>query len=329
VPAMLPASGRNRAPMGSGGVRPPGAGRDRQAEWIGGLLGREVAHLAEHVVQLVDRSRPPAALPVLRRRGRRLDERRAFRELVGEPGEVGIVRPPVELRLPEVEIAQCAAGCDVGQRVTLAITPRLVAELLREFATVDWSRLLVLFGDERCVPPDHPASNYRMARETLLDRLPIPRGNVLRLRGEDPDPARAAADYAGALQARFPAGPPALDLVLVGMGADGHVASLFPGSPALEERTALVAAPWVERLGAHRLTLTFPVFQAAQAVLLLAVGRDKAARVAEVLGSPGSLPAQRLRDVAADLTVVLDAAAAAGFRRGGCVQTGPRGGIVV
>jgi len=237
------------------------------------------------------------------------------------------------------EVARRARGAIAARgRFAVALaggaTPRRLHALLAApagpfAATVDWSRLLVLFGDERCVPPDHPASNYRMARETLLDRLPIPRGNVLRLRGEDPDPARAAADYAGALQARFPAGPPALDLVLVGMGADGHVASLFPGSPALEERTALVAAPWVERLGAHRLTLTFPVFQAAQAVLLLAVGRDKAARVAEVLGSPGSLPAQRLRDVAADLTVVLDAAAAAGFRRGGCVQTGPRGGIVV
>jgi 6-phosphogluconolactonase len=194
-------------------------------------------------------------------------------------------------------------------------TPRRLHGLLSDPAgpfagALDWSRVVVLLGDERCVPPGHPGSNFRMARETLLSRLPIPARNVLRPRGEDPDPERAARDYEGALRALFPAGTPAVDLVLLGMGPDGHVASLFPGSPALDERRRWVAAPFVPVLGAHRLTLTLPVVEAAGSVLLLATGRDKAARLAEALSGPGALPAQRIRPRSGDLVVALDAAAA-------------------
>jgi len=234
--------------------------------------------------------------------------------------------PAGAARAAAAEVAWRARGAIAARgRFTVALaggtTPRRLHALLADpsgpFAgAVDWSRVQVFYGDERCVPPDHPDSNHRMARETLLSRLPIPPGNVLRWRGEDPDPDRAAADYAGALSARFPAGPPVLDLVLLGMGADGHVASLFPGSPALEERAALTAAPWVAHLGARRLTLTFPVLEAARAVLLVAVGRDKAARLAEVLAGPGPLPAQRIRPASGSLTVVADAASAAALRGG-------------
>lgn len=237
------------------------------------------------------------------------------------------------------EVARRARGAIAARgRFTVALaggaTPRRLHALLADpagpfAAAIDWSRVHVFFGDERRVPPGHPDSNYRMARETLLSRVPIPPGNVLRWRGEDPDPGRAAADYAGALRARFPARAPALDLVLLGLGTDGHVASLFPGSEALEERIALAVAPWVARLGAHRLTLTFPVLQASRAVVLLAVGREKAARLAEVVAGAGPLPAQRIRPASGDLTVVADAASAAALRGGARVETGPSGGNVV
>jgi 6-phosphogluconolactonase len=199
-------------------------------------------------------------------------------------------------------------------------TPRRLHALLADpdgpaAGAIDWGRVVVLLGDERCVPSDHPDSNWRMVRETLLDRLPV-RPRALRPHGEDPDPARAARAYDGALRALFPAGAPRVDLVLLGLGTDGHVASLFPGSPALEERRAWVAAPFVPRLGAHRLTLTLPVIEAAGAVLLLATGRDKAARAAEVLSGPGPLPAQRARPGNRDFVAVLDAGAARGLRPG-------------
>jgi 6-phosphogluconolactonase len=218
------------------------------------------------------------------------------------------------------EVARRARGAIAARgRFVVALsggsTPRRLHALLAAAdgpfsSAVDWSRVHVVFGDERCVPPDHPDSNYRMARETLLDRVPIPPHQVWRFRGEDPDPERAAAAYAGALQSLFPAGPVHLDLVLLGLGPDGHVASLFPGTAVLDEAVRLAAAPFVERLRTHRLTLTFPVLRMAGAVLLLATGRDKAAPAAAVLAGPGPLPAQRIGSVRGDFVVVLDAGAA-------------------
>jgi 6-phosphogluconolactonase len=187
---------------------------------------------------------------------------------------------------------------------------------------VDWGRVHLLLGDERCVPPDHPDSNFRMIKETLLDRLPIPARQVHRWYGEDPDPGREARRQEGVLRALFPGGPPRLDLLLLGLGADGHVASLFPESPALAERSAWTAAPWIERLGVHRLTLTLPVVEAAAAVLLLATGRDKAGPAALLGRGEGPLPAQLVRPASGDLTVVLDAAAAREWRAAAFVETG-------
>ena len=200
-------------------------------------------------------------------------------------------------------------------------------------AAIDWSRLHVLFGDERCVPPDHPDSIFRMARETLLARVPIPAGLVHRLHGEDPDPARAAAAHEGELRALFAGGPPWLDLVLLGVGADGHVASLFPGAPALDEPTrwVLPTAPPAggPRPAVRRLTLTLPLLRAARAVLLLATGADKAGPARAALGGSGSLPVQRIQPSSGDLTVVLDAAAARDLRPDGPAETGPDRRIVV
>jgi len=247
--------------------------------------------------------------------------------------------PAGAVRLAAAEVARRARGAIAARgRFVVALsggsTPRALHALLADpggpfAAAIDWGRVHVLFGDERCVPPDHPDSNYRMARETLLDRVPIPPGQVHRLRGEDPDPARAADDYQGRLRALFPAGPPALDLVLLGTGADGHVASLFPGSPALEEASRWVVAPRLARLGTRRLSLTFPVLQAASAVLLLATGRDKAGPAAAVLAGPGALPVQRIRPASGDLTVVLDAGAARAVRATSPAETGPGGRFVV
>ena len=247
--------------------------------------------------------------------------------------------PAGAVRLAAAEVARRAHGAIAARgRFVVALsggaTPRALHALLASpagpfAAGLDWSRFHVLFGDERCVPPDHPDSNYRMARVTLLDRVPIPAGQVHRLRGEDPDPVRAAASYAGELRALFAGGPPRLDLVLLGTGADGHVASLFPGSSALDEGARWVTAPWVERLRARRLTFTFPLLRAASAVLLLATGRDKAGPAAALLGGPGPLPVQRIRPASGDLTVVLDAGAARAVRATSPAETGPGGRFVV
>ena len=191
-------------------------------------------------------------------------------------------------------------------------TPRaLHAHLLSE--RLDWERTIVLFGDERCVPPQHPDSNYRMARETLLDRLPRPPVEVLRMEGERP-PGEAAARYEEAMCQVFPGRPfPRIDLVILGMGPDGHTASLFPGTAALEERTRWTAANHVPQLDAWRLTLTLPVLRSAAAILFLVAGEDKAPVFAEAFGGkahPVPYPCEEVRPTDGVLTVLVDGAAA-------------------
>lgn len=177
-------------------------------------------------------------------------------------------------------------------------TPRRTYQRLaepEEHEGVPWEKVLFFFGDERCVPPDHPDSNTRMVREALLARLPIPAANVFRMAGEAEDPERAAAAYEAELRQEL--GPaPRLDLAILGMGADGHVASLFPGSPVLEERQRLVCATAGGPPEPRRLTLTLPALCAARAVLFLVSGAEKADTVAEVLaGRRPELPAARVR----------------------------------
>jgi 6-phosphogluconolactonase len=157
-------------------------------------------------------------------------------------------------------------------------TPRALYAHLAAARDVDWARVDVFFGDERAVGPDDPQSNYRMARETLLSPAAVPPENVHRLRGEDPELAAAARDYEAAL------GAPPLDLVLLGMGADGHTASLFPGTAALDERARLCVANDVPQLATRRLTLTYPALLGARDVLFLVAGADKAATLRDVLG---------------------------------------------
>ncbi|MCS6776698.1 MAG: 6-phosphogluconolactonase [Chthonomonadaceae bacterium] len=181
-------------------------------------------------------------------------------------------------------------------------TPRLLYAQLAAppfQRAIDWSRVEIFFGDERAVPPDAPDSNYRMARDALLAHLPVPAEQIHRMPAEQPDLDAAAQDYEQTLRRAFAPAPgewPRFDLILLGMGPDGHCASLFPGRPALLETRRLVVAtepglaPFVPRL-----TLTFPVINHSAHVLFLIAGMDKAHTVAHML----------LRDLPADQLPVL------------------------
>jgi 6-phosphogluconolactonase len=217
-----------------------------------------------------------------------------------------------------VEIANAAIYGEGRFSVALAggNTPRRVYELLasEDFrAQVAWSSAHIFFGDERCVPHDHPESNYRMANETLLSRVPIPRENIHPIMGEG-DPLANARLYEHELKSFFKgASWPRFDLVLLGMGDDGHTASLFPGTTALKEQQAWVVANWVEKLNTFRITLTAPAINHAAHVVLLVTGEAKARRLQEVLYGPRDydrLPLQLIRPVDGSLEWFVDRAAA-------------------
>ena len=179
---------------------------------------------------------------------------------------------------------------------------------------LDWSRVLLYFGDERIVPPDHDDSNYRMVRISLLDRLAVAPAAVHRIPGELP-PEQAANNYAEELRQYLPAS--GFDLVLLGMGPDGHIASLFPGSDALNKRKASTAALYVPKLDSWRVTLTLPVLNKARNLLLLVSGARKADVVRHVLRNINDampLPVQLLRPEG-DQEWLLDAAAASHLER--------------
>jgi 6-phosphogluconolactonase len=167
-------------------------------------------------------------------------------------------------------------------------TPRSLYALLgtAEYKEqIFWPQVHLFWGDERCVPPDHADSNYRMVRESLLSNIQIPGANVHRMAGEK-EPQAAAAEYEEKLRAFFHLAPgafPRFDLILLGMGDDGHTASLFPGNDALNEMKRLVVAPYVEKFNSHRLTLTLPVLNHGATVLFLITGANKAAVVKEIL----------------------------------------------
>ena len=181
---------------------------------------------------------------------------------------------------------------------------------------LDWARVRFFFGDERCVPPDDDESNYKMAKTTMLDALAIAGVNVFRMRGED-DPPSAARAYADILRREL--GPaPAFDLVLLGMGPDGHTASLFPGTDPTIDDAALVRAPFVEKFGTYRITLTPRVLNAARAVDVATAGPAKAAALAAVLQGPREpvrYPIQILAPDPGSLTWLVDEAAAKDLTR--------------
>jgi 6-phosphogluconolactonase len=183
-----------------------------------------------------------------------------------------------------------------------------------------WEQTHIFWADERCVPPDHPDSNYGAARAALLLRLPTPAEQIHRWYGEAPDPEAEARRYADVLRRhsdRAADGMPRLDYILLGMGTDGHTASLFPHTAALRVADAPTAANYVPQLAATRLTLTFPALNAARAVLFLVTGAEKAhtlARVLEGPAQPDELPAQGVQPRDGTLTWLVDAAAAAQLR---------------
>lgn len=195
-------------------------------------------------------------------------------------------------------------------------TPRgLHSELARAAGRLPWDKFYFFWGDERHVPPDDKDSNYRMARETLLSHAPIPPDNVFRMHAEDSDAGRVAEEYEQTIRNFFAlkAGElPRFDLVLLGLGPDGHTASLFPGSPALQERSRLVAANWVQKLGQYRLTLTAPVINNAAEVIFLVSGGEKTAALQSVLYSDApaeQFPAKLIQPVKGRLIWLVDRAA--------------------
>ena len=189
-------------------------------------------------------------------------------------------------------------------------TPRSLFSLLasdRYRDTIDWSKVKIFFGDERTVPPDSPESNYRMARETLLDPLGIPEENVYPWQ-TGLDPNDAADLYQKVLEENGP-----LDLVLLGLGSDAHTASLFPNTAALREKEKLAVANWVEELKTYRLTLTFPAIDNSSNVIFIVSGADKATALANVLDGefrPEELPAQFVLPFDGELYWLVDEAAA-------------------
>jgi len=231
-----------------------------------------------------------------------------------------------------VRAARTAIGAQ--GRFTVALsggsTPKALYSLLAtNYAGFAWNRIFLFFGDERHVPPTDPESNYRMVNESLLTKIAIPAENVFRVPAENPDAAAAASEYEAQLRRFFelksepksgdlkPGEFPRFDLILLGLGPDGHTASLFPDSAALNEESRLVVANWVAKFNAHRITFTFPVLNRAAEVMFLASGADKADMVRQVLEGKNTppLPSQRVQPSDGKLLWMLDEAAAAKLTR--------------
>jgi 6-phosphogluconolactonase len=219
------------------------------------------------------------------------------------------------------QIARTAAEAVAARgRCALALaggnTPRRAYELLAEPPlrdAVPWDALHLFWGDERCVPPDHPDSNYRMAREALIDRAPIAAANVHRVPTEEGSAAAVAAYYERELRTFFGLeveDVPRFDLILLGLGPDGHTASLFPGSPALDETRRLVVPNSIDYMPHERVTFTFPVLNAARVIAFMIAGRDKAENLARALNGDPAVPAGRIHPTDGEVRWYLDRAAA-------------------
>ena len=230
-------------------------------------------------------------------------------------------------RAAAVELFHHAQRCVTERGIfTLSLaggsTPRKLYTLLAtdpEFRAFPWAQTHLFFGDERQVPPSHIDSNYLMVSTTLLSTGLIPAANVHRVRTELPDANMTAADYDIELRTFFNAmlrfnNCPRFDVILLGMGPDGHTASLFPDSKALEEKDRWVVANWVEKFKSFRITFTFPVLNAARSVMLLVAGADKTDMIHNVLvadRNATTYPVQRVQLLDGIKTWMLDRAAAA------------------
>jgi len=236
-----------------------------------------------------------------------------------------VAEEPALYRLAAGEFARLAAGA-VAKRGRFAValsggtTPAglygVLASDARLRGAVPWGRTQVFWGDERQVPSEHPDSNYRLAREVLLSKVPVPEVNVHRIQGDLPDASEAARRYEDDMRASLELGEgelPRFDLVLLGLGADGHTASLFPGTEALQEKHRAATANWVDTLRSWRITLTAPAINRARAVMFLVCGGDKAEAVKAVLEKPRNSevpPARLVRPRSGTVLWYMDPAAA-------------------
>jgi 6-phosphogluconolactonase len=228
--------------------------------------------------------------------------------------------PAVAQAAAEMIVAEARHAASAGRNFSLVLsggsTPKLLYQLLAAepyLGQIDWSRMELFFGDERVVPVNHADSNFKMANEALISRVPLKPENVHRMRGEI-DPNEAAIEYGKMLKSRFGEGGP--DITLLGMGDDGHTASLFPFTSALDETHHRCVAHFVEKSTtgkSWRITLTAPFINRSAKVLLLVTGASKAARVAEILHGPRDpkrLPIQLIDPASGQLIWMLDEAAA-------------------
>ena len=219
--------------------------------------------------------------------------------------------------------AQASAAVRANGRFTVALsggsTPKTLYSLLATKPGIPWDKIYFFWGDERHVPPDHPDSNYRMANEALLSKIKEPAQNVFRVHAEETDAAAAALQYEQTLRDFFhlSAGEfPRFDLILLGIGPDGHTASLFPGTAALTEKQRWVVANWVPKFNTYRITFTYPVLNAAAMVMFLASEADKAAILHEILdNSAADLPSQKVQPVNGKLIWMVDESAASNLSR--------------
>jgi len=223
-------------------------------------------------------------------------------------------------------VQQTKAAIEARGRFTVALsggsTPKGLFQFLsgKDRDLLPWHKMFFFWGDERHVPPGNSDSNYRMAWDTLLSKVPIPEQNILRVPAEIPDAAQVAAQYEETLKQFFglAAGQlPEFDLIHLGMGPDGHTASLFPQTKGLKEMKRLVIANWVEKFKTFRITLTIPVLNAAREVEFLIAGADKAPALHEVLEgdeSPELYPSKAIQPVQGKLVFLLDQSAAANLK---------------
>lgn len=240
------------------------------------------------------------------------------------PVELRRLTIPQDLFQAAAEEVIRAATEAVAQRgrFTIALsggsTPRNLYTLLaaNAGASLPWAQMFFFWGDERHVPPEDPDSNYRMAKEALLSKVPIPAANIFPVPAENPDASAAADSYEQTLRKFFEVAPgefPRFDLILLGIGSDGHTASLFPETAALQETSRLVVANWVEKLKTSRITFTLPVLNAARCAAFLVSGTDKATVLREILegSAPGEkYPSKLVRPSAGNLIWFVDRAAA-------------------
>jgi len=240
--------------------------------------------------------------------------------------QMQIFADPKELARGAAEMFVARGVEAIAQRGTFMValsggsTPKLLYQLLADpnelfRDRVPWAETHFFWSDERHVAPDHPDSNYRMTNEAMLAHVPVPPDKIHRIHGANPNAAQAASDYERTLIDVTQSQLPRLDLILLGLGTDGHTASIFPGSEVLHETSRLVAAPWVEKLKTYRITMTLPLLNNAATVLFLVTGAEKAEIVREALEGPKQYPAQYVNPTNGQLVWLLDKDGAAADKR--------------